>query len=233
MSGIYRILCLENNKAYVGQAVIIKNRIRDHKARLRNNKHCNIYLQNSWNKYGENSFTFETLELTSLEDLDTREQFWMDECKVFETGFNILPQAGSPKGVKRTEEQKANISLAKGICEYDFLSPKGEVIKVKNLTKFCRENNLPRKNMSAVWNKTQKSCNGWRHPDLFAGVFVPPIKSSRYIGVTKFKDRWIANIKIAGKSKNLGYYDTEQEAAIVRDKIAKELGRELNFKDQN
>jgi hypothetical protein len=43
--------------------------------------------------------------------------------------------------------------------------------------------------------------------------------SSQYVGVTKCKQtgRWLAMIKVDGKQKNLGRYDTEAEAAKARD----------------
>jgi group I intron endonuclease len=56
--GIYKIFNKVNNKYYIGSSNNIKRRWRDHKKMLRGNRHDNIYLQNSWNKYGENNFDF-------------------------------------------------------------------------------------------------------------------------------------------------------------------------------
>ena len=44
---------------------------------------------------------------------------------------------------------------------HKFISPKGDVIEVYNLLKFCRENNLPASNMSSVKHGYDKSCRGW------------------------------------------------------------------------
>ena len=57
-SGIYCIRNSINNKCYVGQSKNVKKRFIHHKSMLRKNEHNNPYLQNSWNKYGENNFTF-------------------------------------------------------------------------------------------------------------------------------------------------------------------------------
>ena len=57
-TGIYCIKNLENGKIYIGKSVNIKNRWISHRNTLKNNKHDNSYLQNSWNKYGESSFVF-------------------------------------------------------------------------------------------------------------------------------------------------------------------------------
>ena len=57
-SGIYRIRNLTNNKFYIGSAVNLNKRKNQHFHYLRNNKHHNKPLQNSYNKYGESSFIF-------------------------------------------------------------------------------------------------------------------------------------------------------------------------------
>ena len=56
LSGIYKITNLENNKFYIGSAKDLYDRLASHKKDLRANKHCNIYLQRSYNKYGADSF---------------------------------------------------------------------------------------------------------------------------------------------------------------------------------
>ena len=62
VSGIYKIINKVNGKYYVGSSKCIKNRWSQHKADLRNNNHKNDYLQNAWNKYGENNFEFIIIE---------------------------------------------------------------------------------------------------------------------------------------------------------------------------
>ena len=53
VSGIYCIENLITGKVYIGQADHIKRRWQNHKRTLKNNKHKNIHLQNSWNKHGK------------------------------------------------------------------------------------------------------------------------------------------------------------------------------------
>jgi len=56
--------------------------------------------------------------------------------------------------------------------------------------------------------------------------------SSGYIGVTKVRERYRAYIMINGKIDRLGYFNSDIEAALVRDKRAIELFgeyAELNF----
>lgn len=102
-SGIYAITNLSNGKVYVGSAVNLKTRKRVHFNNLRKNKHHNVYLQNSFNKHGENSFEFSILEYVTLDRLIIREQHWIDQYD-FNVLYNLSPTAGSPLGVKHTPE---------------------------------------------------------------------------------------------------------------------------------
>lgn len=59
--GIYKITNIINNKSYVGRTHNFTERYYSHKYSLRNNKHHNLIIQNSFNKYGEECFEFEVL----------------------------------------------------------------------------------------------------------------------------------------------------------------------------
>ena len=56
-------------------------------------------------------------------------------------------------------------------------------------------------------------------------------RPSKYVGVTwsKEKKKWQARITIDGKSKNLGHYHDEKEAARIYDEQAALLGKAVNF----
>lgn len=60
--------------------------------------------------------------------------------------------------------------------------------------------------------------------------------TSKYKGVSfeNYTGRWKVQIKRDGKTKNLGRYDTEREAALVYDKAAKEVWGQfarINFEE--
>lgn len=115
-SGIYRFVNFINAKMYIGSAVNLQNRKKNHLIMLRNGNHYNKYLQSAWNKYGERNILFEVLEYVDLkENLIEKEQFWIDKFKSYnrEKGYNLSPTAGSPLGVKHTEETKAKVQKAK------------------------------------------------------------------------------------------------------------------------
>lgn len=106
-SGIYKIVNLVNNKIYVGSAVNLNDRFRTHKSDLKSNKHCNEYLQNSWNKHGEKNFIFDIIEFVENKNkLIEKEQYWIDKLNVCKRkyGYNICSQAGSTLGTKATDD---------------------------------------------------------------------------------------------------------------------------------
>ena len=145
ISAIYLILNKVTNQLYIGSAVNIDYRWRKHKECLRSNRHQNSYLQNAWNKYGEESFGFAILEL--IEDktkLIGCEQFWIDytKCCNRKLGYNLSPTAGSPLGTKRTEEFKVKMSLIQ----------KGKFVSAET-----------RKRMSLVQKEAQRNRINWPH----------------------------------------------------------------------
>lgn len=106
-SGIYQIVNKVNGKRYVGSAVCIRKRWHAHRCGFRLSKHPNRYLMSSWQKYGEEAFTFEILEHCSLDELLVREQWWIDSTS---PEYNLSPTAGSCRGVKHTEEVRRRVS---------------------------------------------------------------------------------------------------------------------------
>ena len=57
--GVYIIRNLHTGKVYVGSSNNVLWRFWWHKNQLRKGEHTNEHLQNAWNKYGENAFSFE------------------------------------------------------------------------------------------------------------------------------------------------------------------------------
>jgi group I intron endonuclease len=112
LSGIYMIKNVKNGKIYVGSSIDIKTRLRAHKNLLKRNKHCNNYLQNSFNKYGLINFKFEILEVVEDKNLlNKREQFYIDKLETIYDikGYNIRKEAKSNYGLKHSQETKIKI----------------------------------------------------------------------------------------------------------------------------
>ena len=112
-SGIYRITCTITGKFYIGSAINLFIRWKNHRNELQRNEHGNQKLQRAWNKYGEQAFTFEVLELVLPMSLTAREQYWFSKLKPFgKRGFNIALIAGSQLGLKRSPKTCEKIGQA-------------------------------------------------------------------------------------------------------------------------
>lgn len=95
-SGIYQIKHIPTGKIYVGSAVQIIRRWRQHVKSLEANSHHNIELQRAWNKHGSICFSFEVLEyVNEISDLLFREQHYIDSLSPY---YNHCKIAGSRLG---------------------------------------------------------------------------------------------------------------------------------------
>jgi group I intron endonuclease len=93
ISGVYTIQNIITNKIYIGATKDLYNRLCMHKWKLRVGIHDNVHLQNSFNKYKEENFIFETLEECDSKYIYSQENYW---CNMLDThnrkyGYNIDP----------------------------------------------------------------------------------------------------------------------------------------------
>lgn len=107
ISGIYRIANKINGKQYIGSSVNIEKRWKCHCSLLHKNKHHSPYLQNAWNKYGKESFSFELLWKCEPDELLYEEQLALNNIKC---EYNTCIIAGSTLGVKLSIEARMNMS---------------------------------------------------------------------------------------------------------------------------
>lgn len=91
--GVYKIINATTGDFYVGSSYNIRTRLKRHKRELRANQHANQYLQRSWNKYGEESFLFETILLC-----DKSMKLWFEQLVIngLKPPFNIAKDALAP-----------------------------------------------------------------------------------------------------------------------------------------
>lgn len=103
MIGVYTISD-KKNRIYVGSSSNIRGRFNTHRYHLRKNDHKNPKLQNTWNKYGKEELTLAVLEECEVDNIQEREQYWIDKLSPY---YNILTEAYSVRGFKHSEEFKA------------------------------------------------------------------------------------------------------------------------------
>ena len=91
--GVYCITHLSSGKVYIGSTFqTYQKRAWQHSNELKNGKHKNPYLQNSYNKYGSLDFEIKLIEeVCSKLDLLEKETFWINHYQSFDLskGFNI------------------------------------------------------------------------------------------------------------------------------------------------
>lgn len=110
--GIYSIVHLESGRCYIGSSIDVVRRLKRHRYDLNHDRHHNSYLQRAWNKYGELSFQFLTVETNvSAVALHEREQAHLDAASALT--FNKGPCAAAPhRGTKYSAEHNARVSAA-------------------------------------------------------------------------------------------------------------------------
>lgn len=160
--GIYKIINVITGDYYVGSSLNLCNRYKNHINKLNKQNHRNNILNRAWKKYGAEAFVFVVIQGTNLqhEELRILEQKYLDTLKPV---YNISKRANCPyMGKDHFDKMKKAVS-EKCSKEYIIQTPQGEEFKIKNLTKFCKENNLSVKNLfSVITGRKSKTKAGWK-----------------------------------------------------------------------
>lgn len=107
MIGIYKITKIENNKAYIGQSNDIERRFKEHRYKR------DLAIDKAIQKYGASAFTFEIIEECSLEELDTREKYWIAYYNTFKGfGYNCGEGGGDSRGENNGRTRLKNEDVA-------------------------------------------------------------------------------------------------------------------------
>ena len=113
-SGIYKITNKITQKIYIGSSKNIRKRWKAHRTLLNREKHYNEHLLAAYKKYGKENFSWEVVEFIDVNNLEEREQYWIDffGSSDRKKGYNLCPAAYSNLGLKHTDESRRNMSLA-------------------------------------------------------------------------------------------------------------------------
>jgi len=118
-----------------------------HKYKLRKNIHDNPHLQSAWNKYGENNFKFEIIEIIKPELLTENELKWFKKtnCCNPKFGFNIGENPDRTMlGRLHTKESKLKI----GMAHNGMVASKETRLKMSLAAKGRKKSKIERENIS-------------------------------------------------------------------------------------
>lgn len=108
-SGIYIITNTITGKVYIGQSKSLTIRWRQHKSKLKANKHPNQHLQYAYNQYGLEAFKYEILEECTLEQRNEREIYWIEYYKSTDPNYGYNLQSGGCQNQTISPETKEKI----------------------------------------------------------------------------------------------------------------------------
>lgn len=110
-SGIYMFQNIHNGKVYIGQSKYLHSRYREHKSELMHGTHHNSYLQRAVKAHGFDSFEYSILERCPVEDLNSREAYYIDlyNARNRAHGYNIR-EAGNESDLPAETVEKIRLS---------------------------------------------------------------------------------------------------------------------------
>ena len=163
---IYSIKNKTLGKEYIGSTSNFPQRKRRHLTELRRNLHTNKKLQNAWNKYGAENFDFSIVEECREEDLNIREQYYINTFKPF---YNIRTIADRNAGIKKSREsiERQAQAIRKEVLQLD--KDWNLVREWNSLREAASSLKISESNISSCCNGRIRSYKGfvWKFKDLY------------------------------------------------------------------
>ena len=96
--GVYQVKNLSNGKIFIGTAKNLPGKLNSVKFQLEHGSHPNAELQEDFNEFGEQNFSFEVIDILEpkedisynyTKDLAVLEEMWLEKLQPFdENGYN-------------------------------------------------------------------------------------------------------------------------------------------------
>lgn len=183
--GIYQIVNIVTNDAYIGSAINLKNRKARHSRDLKANKHHNILLQRAVNKYGIKNFKFRVIEYVANEGiLIEKEQLYINTLN---PAYNICRIAGSTLGRATTEETKVK---HRDYAKINNVRPPASTWEAKQL----RVYKLDKETLEVIkeYDSLSSACRSVGKDATFASTISSCCKNKRY---SAFGYRWVFDLE--------------------------------------
>lgn len=95
--GIYKIENLINHKIYIGQSIEVERRLQKHKT-IKDN----FYIHKAIQKYGVENFSFNIIEECPVNQLDTKQIYWIQYYNsLIPNGYNMVPGGSNGAGLAK------------------------------------------------------------------------------------------------------------------------------------
>lgn len=105
--GVYLIICRSSKREYVGQSQDIGARWADHVNSLRRHRHHSRKLQDDWNQFGADAFSFEILEqVADRDERESQETWYIKRRRALVKGYNQTDLTESER--RALKERKLN-----------------------------------------------------------------------------------------------------------------------------
>lgn len=188
MMGVYAIRNCKNGKVYVGSSLNVDKRIKGHFDSLKKNSHYNSHLQKAWNKYGEDNFeSFVIEEVRSKDILRQREQFYIEQYKAAESGYNMLSNTNIGLGVSASDEIKKKISKACTGERNGHYGKRHSTATKKHISDVKkRQGQIKKEKRKKEWIKEKhrcEICNRWMKEKYGSGRFCSKECCNKYISL--------------------------------------------------
>lgn len=110
---VYKLLCTRNGRFYIGSTVDFRKRKRKHLSDLRNGAHNNIFLQRTFDKYGEDAFKWKGILVDTKEEARELEQHYIDKYMLDKRCMNIGKTASGGDNLTRNPRKRSIVARIK------------------------------------------------------------------------------------------------------------------------
>jgi hypothetical protein len=122
-SGIYSIRSLDTNQEYIGSALDVGSRLRQHFQDLHSGLHSNHGLSIAWHRHGPSGFSIEIIEHVEPQRLAIREGFYIKQRGSYSNGYN---RTADGQGSNRPRITGATQTSAAHVERIDTITPEAQ-----------------------------------------------------------------------------------------------------------
>lgn len=161
-SGVYAIVCLATNHAYVGGSKGLQERKVKHESELRGGVHYCKEMQADWDAYGDAAFRFDVMAIT--EDIAEAEMRVREEvaktCTLYQQSGGLGGLRGAGKGAAPAVEGPVGLN-GKPSKMIRLRGPGGEVVLFKSYYAARKCIGCQKGEVAGLAKGTRLSVKGW------------------------------------------------------------------------